>query len=104
MVAQGKGRAALSKRLSRAASGRTLALAFAAVAVAFVLSTAVSEYDQVEIQRASAQITGNSAPSIQFLAAMRGDLVRYTLLVDDAIDHGIEGLPVGAPVQIVAAQ
>jgi len=88
-----QGRLPLSSRFARAASARTLALAFAAVAVAFIVSTAVSEYDQVEIQHASAQITGNSAPSIQFLATVRGGLLRYTLLADDEIDRGLEGMP-----------
>jgi signal transduction histidine kinase len=101
MAIEGKVRSSLSSRLGRAASGRTLALAFAAVAVAFVASTAVSEYDQVEIQRASVQITGNSAPSIQFLAALRGDLVRYTLIVDDVIDRGLQNMP-EAPPRLVA--
>src|SRR5262245_52918634 len=104
MGSEGPGRPPLARRLGRAASGRTLALAFAAVAVAFLASTAVAEYDQLEIRRASTLITGNSAPSIQFLAAMRGELLRYTLLVDDKIDRGLQGLPEDHAVQIAAAR
>jgi signal transduction histidine kinase len=73
-------------------------LAFAAVAIAFVASTAMAEYWQLEIRREAADITGNSSPSIEHLAELRGELRRFTLLEDDEVDRGMEGLPLEARV------
>jgi signal transduction histidine kinase len=67
-------------------------LAFSAVALAFVASTAAAEYVELEIASAAQDITGNAAPSIQHLAALRGDLRRFTLLADDEVDRGLEHL------------
>jgi hypothetical protein len=89
---------------SRAPSGRTLVIAFFAVAVAFVASTAAAEYGEIEIGRAAAQITANAAPSIQHLAAMRGDLRRFTLLADDEVDRGIEHLAGPAAPELISAR
>lgn len=61
--------------------------AFAAVAVAFVLSTAISEYADVRIQRAAAQITHNTAPAVASLATLRSELRWYVLLADDVVDQ-----------------
>ena len=72
----------------------TLALyiAFGAVSVAFVLSTAISEYADVRIQRAAAQITGTTAPAVASLATLRGEIRWYTLLADDVADRGVDGV------------
>jgi len=55
---------ARSGRGGRPRSARALYVAFAAVSVAFVLSTAISEYADVRIQRAANQITGTTAPGV----------------------------------------
>jgi signal transduction histidine kinase len=73
-------------------SGRALYVAFAAVAVAFVLSTAISEYADVRIQRAASQITGSTAPGVAHLATLRGEIRWYELLADDLVDTGIDGV------------
>ncbi|HEX4403945.1 MAG TPA: HAMP domain-containing sensor histidine kinase [Polyangia bacterium] len=73
-------------------SGRALYIAFAAVAVAFVLSTAISEYADVRIQRAASQITGSTAPGVAHLATLRGEIRRYELLADDLVDTGVDGV------------
>src|SRR6185369_5195092 len=88
----------------RAPSVRGVFLAFLSVAVAFVVSTAASEYGELEIRRTSRQITGNSAPSIQHLAEMRGELRRFTLLADDEVDLGLEGIVWAATAEMVAAR
>ncbi|HVU51479.1 MAG TPA: HAMP domain-containing sensor histidine kinase [Polyangia bacterium] len=61
--------------------------------MAFVLSTAISEYADVRIQRAAAQITRTTAPAVAGLATLRGELRWYELLADDVADRGIEGVP-----------
>jgi signal transduction histidine kinase len=76
----------------RFSSGRTLLLAFSGVAVAFVLSTAVAEYSDLEIQRAATQIMGSAAPGIANVAALRSEIRRFVLLADDAVDRGVDGL------------
>jgi signal transduction histidine kinase len=86
------------------ASGRAVALAFVAVAVVFVTSTAVAEYNQVEIRRAAAQVTGNSAPSVQTLSAFRSDLRRFTLLADDEVDRGEKGQARESAVELAASR
>lgn len=74
-------------------SGRTLLIAFGAVAAAFILSTAVAEWSDLGIRRASQQIAGNTAPSIEHLALLRADLRRITLLDDGDLDAALEGRP-----------
>jgi signal transduction histidine kinase len=76
-----------------ARSARALLLAFAAVSVAFVVSTTVAEYVDVEIQRGASEITKTSAPAIAELTTLRGAVHRYVLLADDAADLGVDGLP-----------
>jgi signal transduction histidine kinase len=73
-------------------SALALYVAFGAVSVAFVLSTAISEYADVRIQRAAAQITGTTAPAVATLATLRGEIRWYTLLADDAADRGRDGV------------
>ena len=73
-------------------SGRALYVAFAAVSVAFVLSTTISEYADVRIQRAAAQITGTTAPGVAHLATLRGEIRWYVLLADDVVDRGVDGI------------
>lgn len=93
--------------VSRAAggpSGRTLFLAFLIVATAFLISTVVAEWGQVEISRAAQQITSNSAPSIQHLAAVRGDLRKLTLIADDEVDRGIERYSGPVTPELIAAR
>src|SRR5262245_10603619 len=75
-----------------APSGRPLVLAFLGVAVAFIISTVGAEYGEFEIARAAGEITSNTSPSIQQLAALRGELRRFTLLADDEVDRGSERL------------
>jgi signal transduction histidine kinase len=79
-------------------------LAFTAVAIAFVFSTAMAEYWEIEIRRAAAEITGNSSPSIEYLAELRGELRRFTLVQDDEVDRGMEGLPLEAVADLKAAR
>ena len=74
-------------------SARALLLAFGAVSVAFVVSTAVAEYVDVAILHGAKEITRKSAPAIARLATLRGELHTYVLLADDATDRGVDGLP-----------
>jgi signal transduction histidine kinase len=67
-------------------------VAFGGVSVAFVLSTAISEYADVRIQRAAAQITGTTAPAVASLATLRGELRWYELLADDYADRGVDSV------------
>ena len=73
-------------------SARALYVAFGAVSVAFVLSTAISEYADLRIQRAAAQITKTTAPAVADLATLRGEIQWYVLLADDATDRGVDGV------------
>ena len=73
-------------------SARALYVAFAAVSVAFVLSTTISEYADVRIQRAAKQITGTTAPGVAHLATLRGEIRWYVLLADDVVDRGVDGI------------
>jgi signal transduction histidine kinase len=73
-------------------SARALYVAFGAVSVAFVLSTAISEYADVRIQRAAKQITGTTAPGVAHLATLRGEIRWYVLLADDVADRGVDGV------------
>lgn len=73
-------------------SGRALGLAFASVTVAFLLSTAIAEYSDLEIQRAAARITAEETPGIAELATLRGELRRFVLLADDVADRGVDGV------------
>src|SRR5437660_1336631 len=77
----------MSGRMPR--SGGAVYAAFAAVAVAFVFSTAISEYSDVRIQRAAAQITQNTAPAVATLATLRGELRWFLLVADDTRDRGV---------------
>jgi signal transduction histidine kinase len=72
-------------------SALALYVAFGAVSVAFVLSTAISEYADVRIQNAAAQITRTTTPAVASLATLRGEIRWYTLLADDAADRGVDG-------------
>jgi signal transduction histidine kinase len=65
--------------------------AFAGVSVAFVLSTAISEYADVRIQRAAGQITQGTAPAVASLATLRSELRWYVLLAGDAVDRAPDG-------------
>jgi len=80
-----------SGRGGRPRSARALYVAFAAVSVAFVLSTAISEYADVRIQHAANQITGTTAPAVEHLATLRGEIQWYVLLADDVADRGVDG-------------
>ncbi len=73
-----------------APSGRALVIAFAAVAVSFVLATLVSERSDVKIRRDAALITDNAAPSIVHLEAFRSEARRLVVLADDAVDRAQE--------------
>jgi signal transduction histidine kinase len=70
------------------------------VAVAFVLSTAISEYADVRIQRAAAQITGTTAPGVASLATLRGAIRWYELLADDVTDRGVDGVVLPRPPEL----
>ena len=88
----------MSRMTARQARGApvgraALYVAFAGVSVAFVLSTAISEYADVRIQRAAAQITTTTAPGVESLATLRGELRWYVLLADDATEGGVDGRP-----------
>src|SRR5262245_24033579 len=91
-------------RIQGGPSGRTLLLAFFAVATAFVVSTAVAEYGEIKIADAARHITSNSAPSIEQLAALRGDLRRFTLLADDEVDRGSDRLAGPTPPELATAR
>jgi signal transduction histidine kinase len=75
-------------------------VAFGGVSVAFVLSTAISEYADVRIQRAAAQITGGTAPAVAGLATLRGELRWYELLADDVADRGVDGVAQTPPPEL----
>ena len=85
--------AARARRDGGLGSTRALYVAFAAVSVAFVLSTAISEWADVRIQRAAGQITGTTAPGVAHLATLRGEIRWYLLLADDVTDRGVDGVP-----------
>ncbi|HVV53297.1 MAG TPA: HAMP domain-containing sensor histidine kinase [Polyangia bacterium] len=74
-------------------SGRTLLVAFAVVAAAFMISTAVAEWSDVSIRRAAEQIAGETSPSVEHLSLLRADLRRITLLGDGDLDAALEGRP-----------
>ena len=73
-----------------APSARALVIAFAAVAVSFVLATLVSERSDVKIRRDAGLITGNAAPSIVHLEAFRSEARRLVVLADDEVDRALE--------------
>ncbi len=73
-----------------APSARALVIAFAAVAVSFVLATLVSERSDVKIRHDAAAITGNAAPSIVHLEAFRSEARRLVVLADDEVDRALE--------------
>ena len=73
-----------------APSARALVIAFAAVAVSFVLATLVSERSDVKIRGDAALITGNAAPSIVHLEAFRSEARRLVVLADDEVDRALE--------------
>ena len=73
-----------------APSARALVIAFAAVAVSFVLATVVSERSDVKIRRDAALITDNAAPSIVHLEAFRSEARRLVVLADDEVDRALE--------------
>ena len=77
-------------RKQAAPSARALVIAFAAVAVSFVLATLVSERSDVKIRRDAAAITGNAAPSIVHLEAFRSEARRLVILADDEVDRAQE--------------
>lgn len=85
-------------------SKRALGLAFAAVTVAFLLSTAVAEYSDVEIQRAARKITELEAPGVAELATLRGEIRRFVLLADDVADRGVEGVSQPPEPQLIRAR
>ena len=85
-------------------SALALYVAFGAVSVAFVLSTAISEYADVRIQRAAAQITGTTAPAVATLATLRSEIRWYTLLADDAADRGKDGVRQAPSADLVHAR
>src|SRR5690348_1809111 len=96
--------AARERRREGWGSTGSLYVAFAAVSVAFVLSTAISEYADVRIQRAANQITGTTAPGVTHLATLRGELRSYILLADDVTDRGIDGALEPPSPELVAAR
>ncbi len=73
-----------------APSARALVIAFAAVAVSFVLATLVSERSDVKIRRDAGAITANAAPSIVHLEAFRTEARRLIVLTDDEVDRALE--------------
>lgn len=73
-----------------APSARTLVIAFAAVAVSFVLATLVSERSDVKIRHDAGLITSNAAPSIVHLEAFRSEARRLIVLADDEVDRALE--------------
>lgn len=77
-------------RKSAAPSARALVIAFAAVAVSFVLATLVSERSDFKIRDDAALITGNAAPSIVHLEAFRSEARRLVVLADDEVDRALE--------------
>lgn len=75
-------------------------MAFGAVALAFVASTAIAEYVTVEIQRGASELTGAVAPGVAGLAALRGEVRRYVLLADDVTDRGVDGVSQPRPAAL----
>lgn len=67
-------------------TGRTLAAAFAAVAIAFAVGVAAAQTYSFRIRSAAQEITGNSAASIASLSAMRGRLRDLEARTDDLVD------------------
>jgi len=63
-----------------------LIAAFAAVVLAFVIGTVVTQMRTVEIEQAALSIQSDAAPSIRYLANARAELRRLQLLVHRAVD------------------
>jgi signal transduction histidine kinase len=75
------------RRRYAAPSSRTVVVAFAAVAISFLVATTLSELSDVEIRHAARDITSNAAPSITYLEAFRSEVRRQVVLADDYIDE-----------------
>src|SRR5581483_9779383 len=78
--------------MQAAPSSRSLVVAFAAVAVSFVMATVASEYSDVEIRDSARDITRNAAPSIVHLEAFRSEARRLIVLADDYIDESVSAI------------
>ena len=74
-------------------SGRTLLIAFAVVAAAFMAATAVAEWSDIGIRSAAEQIARGTSPSVEHLSLLRADLRRITLLGNGDLDAALEGGP-----------
>jgi signal transduction histidine kinase len=74
-------------------SGRTLLIAFGAVAAAFMAATAVAEWSDIGIRSAAEQIARGTSPSVEHLSLLRADLRRITLLGNGDLDAALEGGP-----------
>jgi hypothetical protein len=71
----------------RGATGRALITSYAAVAVAFSAAIATAQHFSLEIRAAARDITGNSAPTIAYVSAMRGTLRQLEVLVVAQVDR-----------------
>jgi signal transduction histidine kinase len=68
-------------------ASRALVLSFGAVTAGFVAATALAEHADVEIRDAAASIVANSSESIVQISAMRSDVRRFEVMVDDYVDE-----------------
>jgi signal transduction histidine kinase len=86
--ARGKPEDVVSLRVSLRGVDGVLIASFAAVVVAFVIGSVVSQARTVQIEQAALSIQSNAAPSIRHLANARAELRRLQLLVHRALDDG----------------
>src|SRR5215831_14657978 len=61
-------------------------MVFLAVAVCFIVATAMSEYADWEIQSTADSLVGNSTPSMTELTMARTELRHLEVAIDDLVD------------------
>src|SRR5205823_12746713 len=63
-----------------------LLVAFGVVVTLFALATIISQGVERSIESATAEITSNAGPDVQFLSAARSDLSQHQVALDDYLD------------------
>src|SRR5512141_1439961 len=70
-----------------------LPIIFSAIVLSFVAATAFSDWRLTALDRASLDIADNAAPSIERLAAARGEMRRLQILLREYLDRRAIGAP-----------
>src|SRR5438874_7328071 len=77
----------MSGPLGERDSARALMLASVGIAATFIATTAIVQYRASRIDAAADEIANNSSPSIEHLAAVRGDIRDVQFRLDDYVDN-----------------